>query len=162
MLHQWAILSAQRLSGPVDCDKATESGSDLAQGVNRVFFGGCTFYTLASSGRKSAVIHEGHSSLSQTFAVRRAHKGLNSRVDYSWLGGLESNTVNCGEQASACTVSEKHPKNSRYCCCWCCACTSWNTLFFNLPSVFAQSLKTHHSTRHIQDVMVHFWLWLQH
>lgn len=36
MLHQWAVLSAQRLSGPVDCDKATESGSDLVLGVNRV------------------------------------------------------------------------------------------------------------------------------
>lgn len=36
MLHPCTILSAQRLSGPVDCDKASESGSNLAQGVNRV------------------------------------------------------------------------------------------------------------------------------
>lgn len=41
MLHQCTILSAQRLSGPVDRDKVTESGSDLARGVNGVF--GCTF-----------------------------------------------------------------------------------------------------------------------
>lgn len=34
MLHQCTVLSAKRLSGPVDCDKATESGSNLVQGVN--------------------------------------------------------------------------------------------------------------------------------
>lgn len=48
-------------------------------------------------GRKSSVIHQGQSSLSQIFAVRRVHKGLNSGVDcllHSWLAELECNTVN--------------------------------------------------------------------
>lgn len=36
MLHWCTILSAQRLSWPVDCNKATEAGSDLAQGVSSV------------------------------------------------------------------------------------------------------------------------------
>lgn len=36
MFHWCRFLSAQRLSGPVDCDKATESGSNLAQGVKCV------------------------------------------------------------------------------------------------------------------------------
>lgn len=35
MLHQCTILTAQRLSGPVDSDKVTELGSDLVHGVNR-------------------------------------------------------------------------------------------------------------------------------
>lgn len=34
MLHWCTILSAQRLSGPVDCNKATEAGSSLAQGLS--------------------------------------------------------------------------------------------------------------------------------
>lgn len=36
MFHWCSFLSAQRLSGPVECDKATESGSNLAQGVKCV------------------------------------------------------------------------------------------------------------------------------
>lgn len=59
MLRQCTVLSAQRLSGPVDCDKRTESGSDLEKKVNgEVFFFACLFYTLARRGRKSSVIHQ--------------------------------------------------------------------------------------------------------
>lgn len=79
-------------------------------------FLGCTFYTRASAGRKSSVIHQGQSSLSQTFAVWRAHKGLNSRLDcllHSWLGGLE-----CSSElwwARTGLHCQTHPYNSSYC-----------------------------------------------
>lgn len=46
----YTILSGQRLSGPVDWDKVTGLGSNLCTGGVLSF--GCTFYKLASSGRK--------------------------------------------------------------------------------------------------------------
>lgn len=77
MLHQCAIQSAQRLSGPVDCYKVTELGSDL--GVNSF---GCTFYVVPSTGKKNC----DSSMTTQTatsIACQTSTQRLNSEFDYS-------------------------------------------------------------------------------
>ena len=81
MLQRCAVLSAQRLSGPVESDKATDSGLDLKQKVNAVlllFVFGCMFHTLARRSRKGPVIHQDRGVCHRLLL---SHKSLDSGVD---------------------------------------------------------------------------------
>lgn len=69
-----------RLKGYLDLltvTKLLNRGSDLGQGVNKVL--DCTFYALASPGRKNAVIHQRRGNCHRHWLP---HKGLNSWVDH--------------------------------------------------------------------------------
>lgn len=99
MLHQCPILTAQRLSGPVDSDKVTELGSDLTHGVNRQTFG-CTLYILSQLWQKKerkkrgwdgvgVVNHQGQSGLSDICCQTGTQKAL------FWMGGVFASQLTC-------------------------------------------------------------------